>query len=77
MLHIMSALQHITSLQQLELSYNTIDDETAISIASALANNLLLECLDMSFCTWSKSGQETIHRTLNLKISRMPKEAEF
>ena len=65
LLYITEALQTISSLQQLDLSGNIITDKAAASLALALSNNVGMEYLDLSYCTWEYCGQMKINEILH------------
>ena len=67
MLHIANSLKQISSLQHLDLSYNTISDEAAVCIASALSSNTSLEYLIMHNCTWPNNELPTLKEMVDFK----------
>ena len=72
---ISQAMCKISSLKHLNLSHNNITDKAATVIASAIANNSTMQCIDFSFCTWQETGITTVHQAIN-KLP-MIKEVDF
>ncbi|XP_065895431.1 uncharacterized protein [Dysidea avara] len=76
-LYIADALQWISSLQHLDLSYNAITDDAAAKISTGLSCNTALEYLNMSYCTWSSNGLKIIHKQLDLENFTNLREVDF